>query len=242
MQNTRASRWRIWHRWLSLIFGLQMVIWAISGAYMVFFDLDFIHGDHLVRDIRESLPREGKVASLDKVLARYPDAQSMALETRWLNDRLRKVYSIDTTSGQLLIDAESLTVIDISERDIRALANRYYAQSQSPIESVTYLTDNPPAEISPRLLPVWQVNYDDFGNTSLYLSDTTGELLVKRHTFWRGFDVFWMLHIMDYDERVDIETWWLKAFIIGTFILLITGTVLLVYTVRFKTKPAGGPQ
>lgn len=104
------------------------------------------------------------------------------------------------------------------------------------------MTDNPPTEISETLLPVWQVNYDDFGNTSLYLSETTGDLLVKRHTFWRGFDIVWMLHIMDYDERVDIETWWLKAFIIGTFILMITGIVLLLYTITFKRRPIGGAQ
>jgi len=41
---------------------------------------------------------------------------------------------------------------------------------------------------------------------------------------------------------VDIETWWLKAFIIGTFILMITGIVLLLYTITFKRRPIGGAQ
>tara|TARA_R100000656_G_scaffold94217_1_gene68218 strand:- start:193 stop:333 length:141 start_codon:yes stop_codon:yes gene_type:complete len=42
-------KWRVWHRWLSLIVGLQLVVWSISGAYMVYFDLSFIHGNHLVK-------------------------------------------------------------------------------------------------------------------------------------------------------------------------------------------------
>lgn len=46
----------------------------------------------------------------------------------------------------------------------------------------------------------------------------------------------WMLHIMDYEERVDIESWLLKGFIIANFVFLMTGAVLLVYTLR-KTKP-----
>ena len=39
---------------------------------------------------------------------------------------------------------------------------------------------------------------------------------------------------MDYEDRVDIESW-LQAFIIGTFILMITGAVLLD-TISFKRK------
>ncbi|MFT6029889.1 MAG: hypothetical protein ACI8O8_001630, partial [Oleiphilaceae bacterium] len=28
-----------------LFLGLQFLIWSISGAYMVIFDIDYIHGD-----------------------------------------------------------------------------------------------------------------------------------------------------------------------------------------------------
>ncbi|ASG65490.1 hypothetical protein CEW91_04785 [Idiomarina piscisalsi] len=241
-QKKRSSRWRVWHRWLSLIFGVQMVVWALSGAYMVFFDLDYIHGDHLVQDISQPLPEHTHIASLDELFATYPETRSVSLETRWLDNTLQTVYKLETAKGSLLVNAESLRLIELNEQHIKALANRYYAPEQANIESVVYMTDNPPTEISEKLLPVWQVNYDDFGNTSLYLSETTGDLLVKRHNFWRGFDIAWMLHIMDYEERVDIETWWLKGFIIGTFILMVTGIVLLVYAISFKRTPAGGSQ
>lgn len=241
-EKKRSSRWRVWHRWLSLIFGLQMVIWALSGAYMVFFDIDYIHGDHLVQGISQPQPKNANIASLDELFSRYPDAHSVSLETRWLDKTLQTVYKLQSDKGSLLVNAESLQLIKLNEQHIKALANRYYAQEQAAIVSIVYMTSNPPTEISENLLPVWQVNYDDFGNTSLYLSETTGDLLVKRHSFWRGFDIVWMLHIMDYEERVDIETWWLKGFIIGTFILMITGVVLLVYTINFKRKTAGGVQ
>ncbi|MGM7317878.1 hypothetical protein [Idiomarina sp. ST10R2A5] len=241
-QKKRSSSWRVWHRWLSLIFGLQMVIWTISGAYMVFFDLDYIHGDHLVEDVSQPLPEGTEVSDLDKLLTRYPETEKASLEARRLDGKLQPVYKLKSDKGEFLVNAKSLERIEITQHHIEDLANRYYAQESADIESVVYMTDNPPTEISETLLPVWQVNYDDFGNTSLYLSETTGDLLVKRHTFWRGFDIAWMLHIMDYDERVDIETWWLKAFIIGTFILMITGIVLLLYTITFKRRPIGGAQ
>ncbi|MDN7124977.1 hypothetical protein [Pseudidiomarina terrestris] len=241
-QHQRSSQWRVWHRWLSLIFGVQMVIWTISGGYMVFFQLDFIHGDHLVQDTATAVPATTKPSALDQILERYPHTTSISLETRWLNDELTAVYQLDGHQGEMLVDAQSLNSIVLEEQHIRELANRYYALETPQIESVVYLTENPPTELNPALLPIWQVNYDDFGNTSLYLSEVTGEMLVKRHTFWRGFDIMWMTHIMDYNERVDIETWWLKAFIIGTFILMITGAVLLVYTISFKKKKHGGDQ
>lgn len=241
-QHQRSSQWRVWHRWLSLIFGVQMVIWTISGAYMVFFQLDFIHGDHLVQDTSAAVPADTQVAPLDQLLERYPHTQTVALETRWLNNELTAVYELDGHQGQTIVSAETLAPITLEEHHIRELANRYYALEAPTIDSVVYLTENPPTELNPALLPIWQVNYDDFGNTSLYLSETTGDMLVKRHTFWRGFDIMWMTHIMDYSDRVDIETWWLKVFIIGTFILMITGAVLLVYTISFKKKKPGGTQ
>ena len=37
------------HKWLGLLVGLQLVIWSISGFYMVVIDIDIIHGDHLVQ-------------------------------------------------------------------------------------------------------------------------------------------------------------------------------------------------
>ena len=238
----RSNRWRVWHRWLSLIFGLQMVVWTLSGAYIVFFDLDYIHGNHLVQDISQPLPVGAEVSSLRDLMNRYPTAQAVSLQSLWLDQSLQPVYKVENSAGQFLLNASSLQRINLTEQHIIALANRYYSQNADTLPSVVYLTENPPTEVSPSLLPLWQVNYDDWGNTSLYLSPTTGELLVKRHTFWRGFDIAWMLHIMDYDERVDIETWWLKTFILGTFILMITGIVLLVHTITFKRKSAGAAQ
>ncbi len=39
---------RKFHTWLMSFVDVQFVIWSITGAYMVFFDIDYIHGDSLV--------------------------------------------------------------------------------------------------------------------------------------------------------------------------------------------------
>ena len=228
-EKKRSSQWRVWHRWLSLVFGLQMVIWTISGAYMVFFDLDYIHGDHLVQDVSQPLPEGTEVSDLDKLLTRYPETEKASLEARRLDGKLQPVYKLKSDKGEFLVNAKSLERIEITQHHIEDLANRYYAQESADIESVVYMTDNPPTEISETLLPVWQVNYDDFGNTSLYLSETTGDLLVKRHTFWRGFDIVWMLHIMDYESRDNIN----NPLLIGSAVVALFFTVsgmMLMFT------------
>ena len=41
------------HKWLTLIIGIQALLWMVSGAYMAVVDIDFIHGDPLVRNTDE---------------------------------------------------------------------------------------------------------------------------------------------------------------------------------------------
>ncbi|GAB3296199.1 PepSY domain-containing protein [Pseudidiomarina andamanensis] len=231
-----SSRWRVWHRWLALIVGLQMVVWSISGAYMVFFKLPFIHGDHLVKQHDAVIQDTQSVASFSHVLSEYPEASDIKLTSLWLNNQWHPVYHVSHHGSVELIDAKSLESIRLDQAAIKAIAEKKYALGEQPASRIDWLADNPPTELNPVHLPVWRVDFDDFGSTSLYFSPITGELVTKRHTFWRGFDIMWMLHIMDYEERVDIESWLLRGFIIANFIFLITGAVLLVYTLR-KTKP-----
>lgn len=231
-----TSRWRVWHRWLALIVGLQMVVWSISGGYMVFFKLPFIHGNHLVEQHNTVIESNNDIASFAQVLSKYPAASQVHLTSQWLNNQWTPVYRVRHHGSSELINAQSLTAVELERADITAIAEKIYALGDTPASSVEWLEDNPPTELNPAHLPVWRVNFDDFGSTSLYFSPTTGELVTKRHTFWRGFDIMWMLHIMDYEERVDIENWLLRGVIIANFIFLITGAVLLVYTLR-KPKP-----
>ncbi len=46
---------RTLHKWLGLIVGLQVLIWLASGLYMVVVDIDFIHGDPLVKNMQQAV-------------------------------------------------------------------------------------------------------------------------------------------------------------------------------------------
>lgn len=75
---------------------------------------------------------------------------------------------------------------------------------------------------------VWRVEYNDILSTTLYLSATSGEVVTVRSTLWRIFDFFWMLHIMDYDEREDFNNPLLISFAATSVLFCLTGILLLL--------------
>ena len=75
--------------------------------------------------------------------------------------------------------------------------------------------------------PAWQVQFGDPDATRLYIDASNGALLAARSDTWRFFDFIWGLHIMDWNERHRINSWWLLLFGIGGTIISVSGFVLL---------------
>ncbi|HEX8257936.1 MAG TPA: hypothetical protein VF589_09900, partial [Allosphingosinicella sp.] len=79
-------------------------------------------------------------------------------------------------------------------------------------------------------LPIWRVDFGDEGNSSFYVSGTTGKLLERRNDSWRLWDFFWMLHNMDYANRASFNHPLIVAVTFGILWLTITGVWLLFKT------------
>ncbi|MDH4260266.1 MAG: PepSY domain-containing protein, partial [Gammaproteobacteria bacterium] len=76
--------------------------------------------------------------------------------------------------------------------------------------------------------------FNDPRKTTIYVSSTTGQVIARRNDIWRLYDFFWMLHIMDYRERVNFN----HALLIGASALALglaaSGFWLLFYRVRLR--------
>jgi hypothetical protein len=48
-----ALKIRKTHRYLGIFLGIQFLMWAISGMYFSWTDINEIHGDHLKKEIPE---------------------------------------------------------------------------------------------------------------------------------------------------------------------------------------------
>ncbi|RUO65754.1 PepSY-associated TM region [Pseudidiomarina planktonica] len=233
----RYSKFRRWHHWLSLVFGLQLLIWSLTGSYMVWVQLPFIHGTALTQNTDQPLGVEPPLAALAQVQQTYPSAQEVSLLNRHIGNSWRYVAEVREPNQSYLVNLDTLSQMVLTEQDIRDLADMSYTGT-GKLNNVTLLTTAVPDEVSMLQAPVWRADFADALGTTLYLSATTGAVLTQRHDYWRLFDVMWMLHIMDYDTRSDITTPWLQAFIFGNMLLIVTGFVLLIPTFKKIRKAA----
>lgn len=224
------------HRLLAPIVGLQLLLWSLSGAYMVLTDIDDIHGDHLVSDTPLPLDHVRVRLTFASVKADHPDAMHIRLKQTVQGP----VYLFMDSEGAKAINAytgEPLAPAD--EAQIRAKAKLVYT-GEDPIKDVRLYQDEAPAEMSPRHLPMWRVDFDAPLAPSLYFSATTGELVGKRHHGWRLFDFLWMLHIMDYAERENIHNNLLRIVSLVSLLLALTGAILAWRSLKPATTLSEG--
>lgn len=219
------------HKWLALFIGIQATFWMISGAYMATIDIDYIHGDPLVRNTDEVIGgTHSGLYSINTVLNRFPQATAVELVVR----QGQPHFVVTTGSTSLLLDANTGEQRSpISQVEAIQLANYYYAGS-GEIVGALLLSDETakPSEIQTRPLPLWQVRFNDPIETTFYVSPSTGQLITRRHTFWRLYDFLWMFHIMDYENRSDVNNNLLRVAALLGFIFTLSGGWLLVYSLR----------
>ena len=225
---------RVLHKWLALFVGVQALLWTVSGFYMVVVDLDFIHGDTLVRNLTTPPPRAEKLHSLNELRTRYPEIGQIRI--KGLPGFERPLYEIKTAGGLILADGiTGETISPIAEDRIAELARNYYAGSASLV-SVDLLLEDAPLEIQSRPLPLWRARFDDRLETTLYIHPASGELVTRRHRFWRWFDVFWMLHIMDYEARSDVNNPLLRFSTSMGLIFAVSGLWLVYFSFRRRRE------
>jgi hypothetical protein len=219
---------RKYHKWLALVIGIQALIWGLSGLYMTAVHIDYVHGDHLVKPQAPINLSNFEIKPLDpEFLSSLGEIKRISLTSV----QQQPVYSIVTKSTSLQINAVTLKLlVGLDEKAIRQIANKIYA-GNSQIATVKLL-DSYPRELGGRKQPIWLVEFDDWLESSLYLLPETGQLRSKRSNLWRIFDFLWMLHIMDYENRVDINNNLLMIASSFGGLLVLSGLGLLFFSFK----------
>lgn len=126
------------HRYLLLIVGVQMLLWSVSGLYMVWFDIHYIHGDHFMKSSRALSSLSTLNVGFDEIVARYPDAKSIVLGS--VGEM--PVYRLTLTSKTHLISGLSGDVIQpLSDKQAAAIAMSRSSRSYE-VDNVTLLGEN----------------------------------------------------------------------------------------------------
>ncbi len=218
------------HKWLGLFIGLQVVIWSLSGLYMTAVHIDIIHGDHL---IRQSPPGSVDAAALMDPLAVVEANHAQSVRLAWV--RNQPVYVVKGEAGEMVVDARTGRLVATpTEAEIHSIARATYTGAE-PIATAALITEIP-GEIRGRKPPLWRVEFDHWNKPTLYFSPVTGELVSRRHELWRIFDFVWMFHIMDFDERENVNNPLLRTFTWGAVLMALSGAWLLLYAFPKKKK------
>lgn len=218
------------HKWLGLLVGIQALLWMASGLYMTAVSIDVIHGDHLSH--AERPPVEAAAVGLDpaELAQRFPGMTGFRLK-RLLE---LEVYEVRHADGLSMVDAWNGKRLDpLDQRRAQAIALDAY-QVEGGLTQLQ-LVHALPQEVASRKGPLWRADFEDEYGTTLWISPATGEVIAKRHTLWRIFDFLWMLHIMDYDQRTDVNNTLLRVASVAGTLFALSGLWLLWFTVRRRT-------
>jgi uncharacterized iron-regulated membrane protein len=226
----RARRWAVnVHKWVALVIGVQILLWIAGGVVMSVLPIEVVRGEHKVAERpppafapAELLPLAG--ASAAAGLGALAEARLGTLE----GDPVWRLAAVD--GARTVVHARTGEVLSpFDARDAERLA-RAHLTLDAPVADVTRFVDAPDEYGGP--LPTWRVRFDDTDATTVYVDAVAGRVTARRSTTWRVYDLFWRLHVMDYDDGADFN----HPLIIGAsavaLLVAISGLVLLVSRMR----------
>jgi Na+-transporting NADH:ubiquinone oxidoreductase subunit F len=215
---------RLLHKWVGLIAGLQVCLWLISGLVMSLLDHHVVSGDSTAaEEAPVALARDATLFDPQALLAAYAadPVQQIELQRRlggW-------VWRVQSASGVRLHDAATGEAIAIDAARARAIADAGRAGDAAPAKAT--LLDAATLEARNHAPPFWRVDFRDAQQTRYYIAADDGRILERRTGDWRIFDVFWMLHTMDYRGRDDFNHPLVIGFAILSVWLALSGVLLL---------------
>lgn len=146
------------------------------------------------------------------------------------SDGMKRLY--DAHTGNLLTPIDETLATQIAVNDYQHSSAETYAPAA--VLSASLLTEEP-GDFR-RKLPVWQITLDDPDGTRIYVSPDTGDVLARRNDYWRLYDFFWMLHIMDYETRDDFNNPLVIVASITSSLFVISGFILLYFRFGPQSK------
>lgn len=219
------------HKWLGYLLALQIFAWLLGGLVMSAIPLEKVHGKHLAaRQLDNPFKQQDYSASLDSIVAQLSDP----VQISYRHFLTTPIIVVTTAQGESSYNGRTGQLLAApTQQNIIANAKAHLLIDATVIHVMQL-------DIGPREVGykgnLWQVQFDDLWSTTLYLSALNGQVITVRSTIWRIFDFFWMLHIMDYDEREDFNNPLLISFSATSVLFCITGMLLLLQNVRLRRR------
>jgi len=187
------------HRYLSIFIAIQLLLWTISGIYFAYNKIEMVRGEQY------RLPLETE----------YRIFKRLGQEIIEKNENGLKTY---------LTYPDNLPVNNLLPNEAINIAKE--KTSLNPTEVSLIETAERGAEFRGRRLPIYKVSTDTKDGINIYIDPITGDVAAIRSDSWRAWDLLWALHIMDYQDRDNINNFLLKIFSILALVSSISGVIL----------------
>ena len=218
------------HKWVSLIIGIQIFIWVLGGVVMSVIPIEKVRGVHKVTQRYEPAFDASNLMSLSEAvdqtgLAALKHAELATVLGRpvWrLTDQAGTIHIIESASGRIISPVSEGLALKIAKADYLGMGE---------LSAVKWL-ENPPPEYS-RPGPVWAIGFDDKDKTTIYISPKTADVQARRSATWRFYDFFWRLHVMDYDDGESFNHPLLILAAMLALIFVLSGFALLFTRARY---------
>ena len=187
------------HRYLSIFIAIQLLLWTVSGIYFAFNKIEMVRGEQY------RLPLETE----------YRIFKRLGQEIIETNDNGVKTYSSYP---------QNFPVNMLSPEEAMTIAKE--KTSLNPVSVGLIEKVERGVEYRGRRLPIYKVSTDTDDGINIYVDSMTGDIAAIRSASWRAWDLLWALHIMDYQDRDNINNLLLKIFSVLALISSITGIIL----------------
>lgn len=212
------------HKYLSFFISIQLLLWTISGIYFAFNKIENVRGEKYRAQTSSNY-------NFQKIEFEIPDAVSVNVK-----NRLGKtIIAASTKNGMRYFDEEGRVLQKISFDEAKQLVSKHTFLKPIAVEEI--YTSEEGSEYRGRELPLYKVvtrNAND-NEINAYLNIFTGEVVAIRSAQWRIWDLMWGFHIMDWQERDNIDNLLLKIFSILALVSSISG-ILLFFKIDIKKE------
>jgi len=235
----KLSTIKMLHKWLSLLVFIQLFIWLGSGLFFNLMDHDKARGNQYRQAIPTSEIDGLLLVNTSEVIAQ----SSKAIISIDLVQRLSQPYYLVSHekglykhfySDNSLIDAYTGQAKQVDSVMAQTIAKASYS-GLAKVTSVN-LMQPPIVDLLKEKNTLWQVNFADEVNTSVYINADSARLIAHSNDDRRFVDFFFMLHFMDYallNDDSGFNNWQIIFFALITLLFCLTG---MIWTIELAVK------
>ena len=173
--------WRKVHKWLGFIVAIQVLLWISGAVVMSVLPIEKVRGKHLV------MPK-GEIQQPNNVVLSETVSLNQWQSISWFQRHHHWVIKATDFDGQTkwLEPSTGKPLGHLSKNEISRIATSRHAHKASI--AAMHELEHIPFEVRHLALPLYQVNFDNWINTTFYIKPQSGDISSVRIDIWRLYD------------------------------------------------------